>query len=616
MSEAAMAAARRARAIFLGAWTLLLCLRLVFAAELDLFVDEAYYAWQAERLAFAFSDLPPGTAVLAALGRQLAPSSAFTLRLSFLLLGALLPWLVVRWARRFGDERAAWHAGTAALLLPLYLPVATLALPEAPLAVLWLMVALLLTRALERSALRDWLALGLFFALGFQTHHRFAIAAGGLALALLWHPRGRAALSGRGPWLAAGIAVASLLPAWAFEAEVLSASLLFQFADRHPWRFGAEGLLHVPLQAVVSTPLLWLLVWVGVLRRLRALSADPAGVAVLGLGVFPSLLFALLAPFADQMRTSVHWPFAPFLVLLPFGFSDWGRQPRSLRRASMGLLTLGTMVAIAYLAAAARPQLASPLSAHKAYPEGFTGWRELSAAVAARVDSEPVRAIVADNVLLAAQLAFALPKPALYVLDHPRNRFHGRAVQLARWMVDEHAFRRAQPFPALLVVEDEATPLKDRLAHYRSLCAKAASVRWSGELALYGGRRRFLFFRLDAGERDCRLPPLAYIDRIAVRGDPPQLLVEGWAIQEFSGVAAVGLLLDGVERARAAVDREAAKVQAQWPFSQDPKHPRVGFQLVVELRPGEPKPRRVGLRLYGADGSTRDFPEHAWPSGA
>ncbi len=605
--------ARRARTVFLTTWTVAVLVRIALAVQLDLFGDEAYYAWQSERLAAAFSDLPPGTAALAAAGRSLEPGSALALRMPFLLLASLLPWLVVRWARAFCDQRGAWLAGTAAMLLPLFLPVGTLALPEAALAVLSPLLALALTGVLARGAPRDWLALGLILALGLQVHHRVLIPMAGVGVAVLLHPAGRMALLGPWPWLSGLLAAASLAPAWMLEREVLGASLAFQFAERHPWRFTSDGLLHLPLQALVSTPVIWVLAWVGLIARGRHLARTPAGAALAGVGVFPLVLFAALAPFVDQARTSLHWPFAAFLVLLPLAFAGWPKRPRVLRIATFSVLALGSVLAIAYLAAAAFPRLAFAFSEHKAFPEGFVGWRELRAAVAGHLSREPFRALLADNVLLGAQLAFAGPTLPLFVLDHPRNAFHGRAVQLARWAVDEQAFRTAGAFPALLVVEDEATPLRDRLLHYRSLCRRAAVVHWQGELSLHGGRRRFLFFRLDRGRPDCRLPPIGYLDRVALLAGPPRrLLVEGWALNEFSGVTEVGVLLDGRERARSAVALPAPKVLAQWPFSQDPRHPRVGFRVAIDLATAEPLPRRIGLRLYGADGSVRDFPEQAF----
>ena len=72
--------------------------------------------------------MPGLTAWLVRLGTTLAGTNVFGLRWPFLLLGAALPWMVVRIARhasapREGDDHSgdvfAWQAGTLAVLLPL-----------------------------------------------------------------------------------------------------------------------------------------------------------------------------------------------------------------------------------------------------------------------------------------------------------------------------------------------------------------------------------------------------------------------------------------------------------------------------------------------------------------
>ena len=85
---------------FLALWGSLLVAKLLLAARLPLFVDEAFYWQEGRHLAWAYSDLPALTAWLARLGTALGGTHPLALRLPFLLLAALLPWLVVRIARR------------------------------------------------------------------------------------------------------------------------------------------------------------------------------------------------------------------------------------------------------------------------------------------------------------------------------------------------------------------------------------------------------------------------------------------------------------------------------------------------------------------------------------
>jgi 4-amino-4-deoxy-L-arabinose transferase-like glycosyltransferase len=100
-------------------WSAVLLLKLVVAARLPLFVDEAFYWQEGHHLAAAYSDLPGLTAWLARLGVALGGEHAFALRAPFLVIAALVPLLMVRITSREFGERYGWQAGCFALLLPL-----------------------------------------------------------------------------------------------------------------------------------------------------------------------------------------------------------------------------------------------------------------------------------------------------------------------------------------------------------------------------------------------------------------------------------------------------------------------------------------------------------------
>ena len=103
------------------------------------------------------------TAWLARLGVAVGGNTLAGLRWPFLLLGAALPWLVVRMAAAVGGSRAGWQAGGLALLMPLSAGLGLLAVPDVPLVVasvacLQATVALLQRITPARLA---WLAVGL-----------------------------------------------------------------------------------------------------------------------------------------------------------------------------------------------------------------------------------------------------------------------------------------------------------------------------------------------------------------------------------------------------------------------------------------------------------------------
>lgn len=486
---------------FVAAWALAGVLKLLLAVHLPLFGDEAFYAWSARHLAWAYTDVPAGTPALIALGTALAGDSAFGLRWPFLLLGAALPWLVVRLARRFGDAKSAWRAGLWSLPLPLLLPLGTLGLPDALLtfAVLLALDALVGLAAGHRQrfdALHGQLALAL--VLGALAHYRFlpVLAVGGLA-ALLLMPR--PALRAPGLWLALGLGALAWAPLLAFNAAVDGAGWRFQFVERHPWSFEPRGLLQPVEQALVVTPLLYLASLLALWRGFRR--GGPARLAAACAGGL-LLFYAVLAPITDRARFSLHWPLPAYLAaaaLLPPLLDHWRARWRGLPAATAVLALSGTLLVAALFALPALPGLAARTAGSGLYPDNFLGWHEVAAAV--RQQRRPGEVLVADHFMLAAQLAFALERERrVFVLDHWNNHKHGRAAQLALWGYDE-AGLAALPAgtPLLLAVEPGETPAREHAAWLGRACrwieglAPVAVVAGPGEgkwFWLYRGQRR------------------------------------------------------------------------------------------------------------------------------
>ena len=88
---------QRARRWFVAVWTIVTVVKVAIAARLPLFVDEAFYWQEGQHLAAAYSDLPGLTAWLTRLGVELGGHHVLAVRAPFLLIAAVLPWLVARW---------------------------------------------------------------------------------------------------------------------------------------------------------------------------------------------------------------------------------------------------------------------------------------------------------------------------------------------------------------------------------------------------------------------------------------------------------------------------------------------------------------------------------------
>ena len=170
--------------LFLAAWLGVFLLKLLIAARLPLFVDEAFYWQEGRHLAAAYSDLPGLTAWLARLGTAIGGNHELALRMPFLLVAAALPWLVVRIASREFDAATGWLAGLASLVLPLAGTLGLLALPDATMALATLLcmdAGARLLRNVDAGAAVER-ALGL--ASGALSHSRF-IAVSGVGLVTL-----------------------------------------------------------------------------------------------------------------------------------------------------------------------------------------------------------------------------------------------------------------------------------------------------------------------------------------------------------------------------------------------------------------------------------------------
>ena len=492
-----------ARVKFIALWALLLVAKLAFAASMPLFGDEAFYAWEALHPAWAYSDLPGGTAAAVGLGSFLLDGlplpREFGLRLMFLRAGAAIPWLVVPIARRLRTRAPAWRRRPIVRSSSRAMPMGVMALPDALMTLAALLAldacaGLLHDDEAPRGRLYAQFAVAL--ALGALTHYRFGpillvgavafFAAGG------WRRRGDFGL-----WLALLVGAAAWWPIIHYNLEMQGAGLHFQLVERHPWHFNAKGLLQPLLQAVITTPILYgLLGWaLGANRR----APQPAlrFVALAGGGLW--LLYALLAPFVDKARFSLHWPVPAYLLaaaLLPIAL-DAARNRWAGRLApwGAGMASGATGLMLAAFVLPSSPQLAARAAGTALYPDNFVGWEEIASSLRPRLAEGDV--VVADHFMLAAQLSFSLGgRPEVYVLDHWNNHKHGRAPQIALWGYDEAALSRLAPGTRVWIAFEVAeTPVRDHAAWVARPCRWFDAVEYVATIDGPGGGKRFWLYR-------------------------------------------------------------------------------------------------------------------------
>ncbi len=603
---------------FIALWVLVTLCKCVLAARLPLFVDEAFYWQEGQHPAWAYSDLPALTAWLARMGVELGGHGLLGLRWPFLLIAALLPWWVVKIAQREIGIAHAWHAGMLTLLLPLLGTLGVLALPDVPLAFATVLCLDAGSRLMRGTTWSSALLLATGLAMGGLTHYRFVAVIGVGFVVLLLLPDGRRALRDARVWLAVALGALAWLPLLLWNLDNADAGLRFQLVDRHPWAFHPDGLLFVAIQALLVTPLLLLaMLRAGIARRG---AMQPSGVRYLAWsGLLVLLGFFALGFFADSERVSFHWPLPAYLALLPLVPSALSRVSSAWRRATWGLVALGLIAGLGYYAAVASPALRERAADSKAYPSNFAGWDVLARNVEAMRARMPAGTrLLADNFKIGAELGFALNDPRIAVLDHPLNQHHGRAPQLALWgllHVDRSALGDA---PLLLIVGATDVSFREQLQRYHDLCAMVGPLPPPTVLNIDRGRQRFLLFALPPArvDGDCTAPAMAWIDAPSA-GDAvaPRFPVTGWAFKDGVGLSRVEVLIDGQSVGDADYGIERPDVVGFWSKwrrggSTDPQQPKVGFRADIDLGGRAPGSYRLGLRLYGRDGSVEDWPEH------
>lgn len=484
---------------FIATWVLLCVLKLALAAQLPLFVDEAFYWQEGRHLALAYSDLPGLTAWLTRLGDALVPGSVLALRAPFLLMGGWMPWLLVRMSTREFDARTGWWAGVLFLLLPLAGTMGLLALPDVPLllaTLLCLDAGLRLLRKVEPLAVTE-LALGL--GTGGLTHYRFAaVIVVGLA-ALLVLREGRRVLQSPQVWAAIGIGALAWLPLLLWNLQHADAGLHFQLVERHPWAFSSQGVRLGVASSLLATPLLLLAMLVAAWRGLH-----DRRVAVRYLALSGSLItcgFLVLGFFADRQRVSFHWPLPGHVALLPLVPAVLLAWRCRWRLATVAMAALGLAAVLAYCQMASLPSARAWAAKHGVYPGNFAGWTVLADHVRiARMALPANTRLLAGDFKLGAELGFALDDANIAVLQHPLNRKHGREAQLREWGL-LHADAGSLAPPMLLVTSPSHAGFDGALAYRQRLCAQMGALPPPQVLTVDAGGKQVWLFAIIPGVR-------------------------------------------------------------------------------------------------------------------
>ncbi len=438
----------------------LLAVKVLIAARVGLFWDEAFY-WQcAQRPAIAYADHPPVTAMLVRAGTEIVGDTPLGVRLLFLCVGGLFPFVVYALAQPLVGRRDAWLAAGATLVM---LGTAHLGLLAVPDVVLLLATALFFVgfeRATREGGAGAWLLVGAAGCLGLATHYRFVLAPLAALLYLVATRNGRRQWRQGGLWLAAGLLLVGLLPTIIHNLGNDFAPVRYYLGGRHSVRFRAGALGEfVAAQAVIVSPFLFLSL-LGVLAVLirRARRGDDRAALFAVFALTHLGLFFLASPLESSGLITVHWPIAGYLPLLVYLPSVLRRLFRGAGRWVRALAVALVPGVGAVVVALVLVELGTGWLGLGDVREPFVGWSQVAKRAQVYLTELGVPGhgaiLVGDNYCLAANLEFQLHAQAdVYTLDHPRNRKHGRAPQFDAWGRGETGLRARAGEDALVVVE-------------------------------------------------------------------------------------------------------------------------------------------------------------------
>jgi uncharacterized membrane protein YwzB len=494
------------RVKFCVIWTVLLVIKLLLAWRLPLFGDEAFYAWEADHLAWAYSDLPGMTAWLIHIGQVCGGYHPFAIRLPFVIMMAFLPWLVMKITDCIsGNPQLRWQSGVLACCLPLSMPVGVMALPDAPLCIAFLCCLLATVKMMQKIDIHAcaYFLFGIF--LGANTHYRFALLAFSL-FAVFIVLNGFSVIKNWRITALALLGTMAWLPLLVYNQQHANAGLQFQLLERNPWQISWQGIFHLPIQMVVLTPFLYAgLIWcIWTFWQNWRKTEKPEAQVVLS--TFTILLaYAVLAFFVDTMRSSFHWPLQAYLglvALLPLYLYRYARaRAEKILRVIISTAMVGVLVATSYLFVITMPGLSGRLAGSKQYPDNFLGWEAISNVV--KQELKPDEILIADNFMLAAQLRFSYQgRVAIKVLEHPLNQKHGRAHQLSDWQVDAESIDRLPAnTPVLIAIEETSTKEWLRDTKREKLCSQFHQLRWVKTVYGPGKGKYFSIFRANVGPK-------------------------------------------------------------------------------------------------------------------
>lgn len=395
-------------------------LRLLLAATVPLFPEEAYYWSWSQHLDWSYFDHPPLVAWTIALTTSLFGSTAFAVKLAAVLWS--LGWNLVL-ARlvldMYGDRRLAfWSIATLNLTI-LYEAFGIGPTPDGPLIFAWLAVIWSVWRASQTGQGRWWFVAGAFLGLSWLGKYTGVLLLPVVLLYLLCSPSQRRWLARPEPWLAIVLAFLIFSPVIIWNAQHGWVSFAFQSTHRAAGMGGFQPRYFAVLvltQILLLTPYIFVLCLAALWRNARAWFSHGIDDRTRLLLLSAAVPIALFSAVSFRTLSKSNWLATAFGPLVILGVHYLLSREDGLRRLWRGLASSAALVALAAIAVGV-PNLPLPFAMNS-----WSGWvpaakRVNRISAEARAEGHGVF-VFSPNYRISSLLRFLLPgQPRTYAQD-------------------------------------------------------------------------------------------------------------------------------------------------------------------------------------------------------
>jgi 4-amino-4-deoxy-L-arabinose transferase-like glycosyltransferase len=295
----------------------LVTFRVVLMLATPLVVDETYAIAVAREFSLSFYDHPPLSFwAPVAFAKITGLEEAWAYRLPTLVFGSLAAALLWRIGALIGGEKAGFWTLAAYAMSPAFVFAGVFVLPDGPLSLGSLFCGYWLIRIVQarEAPLSWWVLVGIGLAVALASKYQAALIPIGVVVFALSRAEARHWFIAPGPWLAAIIGLAGLVPLVVWNMGHGWASFTFH-TGRADSGFDPVNLARMAIgQILYLLPMVAIFAVLGLGRAFkRPLRADLVMLAVLALG--PVLAFNFVFAFSDE--SFPHWTMPGWLFSLP-----------------------------------------------------------------------------------------------------------------------------------------------------------------------------------------------------------------------------------------------------------------------------------------------------------